>query len=146
MPVCPWSSRWTITPARACAAQGIIANPNVPIISITAVVADFIGPTRIRRLTLSPLIRQLRARALRDGGAARVNSRHLEGREYRNTVLPHPYAFNLFSHNTRVDPETGYNEEETKVIQETRKIFGDSDIRVSATCVRCRCYAPIASL
>src|SRR5579871_855226 len=61
---------------------------------------------------------------------------YLEGREYRNTVLPHPYAFNLFSHNTRVDPESGYNEEELKVIQETRKIFGDPDIRVSATCVR----------
>ena len=35
-----------------------------------------------------------------------------------------------------IDPATGYNEEETKVIQETRKIFDDPDIRVSATCVR----------
>jgi aspartate-semialdehyde dehydrogenase len=61
---------------------------------------------------------------------------YLDGREYRNTVLPHPYAFNLFSHNTKVDPLTGYNEEEIKVIQETRKIFGDSEMRVSATCVR----------
>lgn len=61
---------------------------------------------------------------------------YLDGREYRNTVLPHPYAFNLFSHNTKVDPVTGYNEEETKVIQETRKIFGDSTMRISATCVR----------
>jgi aspartate-semialdehyde dehydrogenase len=51
-------------------------------------------------------------------------------------LAPHPYAFNLFSHNTKVDPVTGYNEEETKVIQETRKIFGDSELRISATCVR----------
>ncbi len=36
-------------------------------------------------------------------------------------VLPHPYAFNLFSHNTAIDPETGYNDEETKVIRETRE-------------------------
>ena len=35
-----------------------------------------------------------------------------------------------------VDPTTGYNDEEMKVINETRKIFGDPDIRVSATCVR----------
>jgi aspartate-semialdehyde dehydrogenase len=61
---------------------------------------------------------------------------YLEGRTYQNKVLPHPYAFNLFSHNTRIDPVTGYNEEETKVIQETRKIFDDPDIRISATCVR----------
>ena len=60
----------------------------------------------------------------------------LEGRSYQQQVLPHPYAFNLFSHNTRIDPATGYNDEETKVIQETRKIFADPDIRVSATCVR----------
>ena len=31
---------------------------------------------------------------------------------------------------------TGYNEEETKMVQETKKIFGDADIRISATCVR----------
>ena len=60
----------------------------------------------------------------------------LEGRDYPPRVLPHPYAFNVFSHNTKVDPLTGYNEEETKVMQETRKIFGDPDIRVTATCVR----------
>ena len=51
-------------------------------------------------------------------------------------MLPHPYAFNLFSHNTKIDPETGYNEEETKMARETQKIFGDPDIRISATCVR----------
>src|SRR4029077_21194315 len=50
--------------------------------------------------------------------------------------LPHPYAFNLFSHNSKIDPETGYNEEETKMARDTQKIVGDSMIRVSATCVR----------
>ena len=35
-----------------------------------------------------------------------------------------------------IDPATGYNDEETKVIQETRKIFNDPQIRVAATCVR----------
>src|SRR5690606_24311897 len=60
----------------------------------------------------------------------------LDGTEYRPTVLPHPYAFNLFSHNTRIDPETGYNEEEAKVIAEAKKIFGEPDLRIAATCVR----------
>ena len=31
---------------------------------------------------------------------------------------------------------TGYCEEELKMINETRKIFGDSSIRITATCVR----------
>jgi aspartate-semialdehyde dehydrogenase len=60
----------------------------------------------------------------------------LDGRPFENRVLPHPYAFNLFNHNTKVDPETGYNDEETKVIRETKKIFEDPDIAASATCVR----------
>jgi aspartate-semialdehyde dehydrogenase len=61
---------------------------------------------------------------------------YLENRTYKNTVLPHPYAFNLFSHNTKIDPQTGYNEEETKMARETQKIFGDAELRISATCVR----------
>jgi aspartate-semialdehyde dehydrogenase len=60
----------------------------------------------------------------------------LSGQTYQPKVLPHPYAFNLFSHNTAIDPETGYNEEETKVIKETRKIFEDDRIAVGVTCVR----------
>jgi aspartate-semialdehyde dehydrogenase len=51
-------------------------------------------------------------------------------------VLPHSYAFNVFNHDTRIDPETGYNEEETKVINETRKIFEDETIAIGITCVR----------
>jgi aspartate-semialdehyde dehydrogenase len=116
--------------------RGIIANPNcAAIISITPL-WPIHRINRIRRLTLSTY------QAASGAGAAameelRESTRaYLDGREYRNTVLPHPYAFNLFSHNTKIDPATGYNEEETKVIQETRKIFGDPEIRVSATCVR----------
>lgn len=53
----------------------------------------------------------------------------------RDKVLPHPYAFNLFSHNTPIN-EHGYNEEEWKVIQESRKILGLPDLRINVTCVR----------
>jgi aspartate-semialdehyde dehydrogenase len=61
---------------------------------------------------------------------------NLNGQAYTPKVMPHPYAFNLFNHNTAVDPETGYNDEETKVIKETRKIFEDEKIAVGVTCVR----------
>jgi aspartate-semialdehyde dehydrogenase len=60
----------------------------------------------------------------------------LNAQAYPPTVMPHPYAFNLFNHNTAVDPETGYNEGETKVIKETWKIFEDERIAVGVTCVR----------
>jgi aspartate-semialdehyde dehydrogenase len=59
----------------------------------------------------------------------------LEGRKAEPKVLKEPYAFNLFSHNTAIN-EHGYNEEEWKVIQETRKILDMPDLRIGVTCVR----------
>ena len=49
--------------------------------------------------------------------------------------FPHPIVNNLFSHNSKV-AENGYNEEENKMVNETRKIFGDPKIMVTATCIR----------
>ncbi|KAB7740567.1 aspartate-semialdehyde dehydrogenase [Parvibaculum sedimenti] len=116
--------------------KGIIANPNcAAIISITP-----LWPVH-QRNPIKRLIVATYQAASGAGAAAMEELRasteaYLQGREYKNTVLPHPYAFNLFSHNTKIDPVTGYNDEEMKVIEETKKIFGDPDIRVSATCVR----------
>ncbi len=116
--------------------HGIIANPNCStIISITPLWPVH-RRNRIRRLIVATY------QAASGAGAAameelRESTRaHLEGRPYQNTVLPHPYAFNLFSHNSKIDPANGYNEEEMKVVRETHKIFGDADIRIAATCVR----------
>ncbi len=116
--------------------QGIIANPNCCAIIAITPLWPIHRTNRIRRLMLATY------QAASGAGAAAMQEllestrAYLEGRAYQHKVLPHPYAFNLFSHNTSIDPATGYNDEETKVIQETRKIFGDPDIRVSATCVR----------
>jgi aspartate-semialdehyde dehydrogenase len=116
--------------------KGIIANPNCGAIIAITPLWPIHKVNRIERLILSTY------QAASGAGAAameelRESTRaYLEGREYAHKVLPHPYAFNLFSHNTRVDPATGYNDEETKVREETRKIFGDPQIRVSATCIR----------
>jgi aspartate-semialdehyde dehydrogenase len=49
--------------------------------------------------------------------------------------FPHQIVNNLFSHNTPV-AANGYNEEENKVIQETRKIFNDPKINITITCIR----------
>ncbi len=125
-----------INPQAIRSHQGIIANPNCStIISITPL-WPIHRVNRIHRLIVATY------QAASGAGAAameelRESTRaYLEGRPYEHRVLPHPYAFNLFSHNSRIDPATGYNEEETKVIRETRKIFGDDAIRISATCVR----------
>jgi aspartate-semialdehyde dehydrogenase len=116
--------------------HGIIANPNCSAIISILPLWPIHRKNPIQRLQLATY------QAASGAGAAameelRESTRaHLEGREYPHTVLPHPYAFNVFSHNSRIDPVTGYNEEETKVMQEARKIFNEPNLRVSATCVR----------
>jgi len=116
--------------------KGIIANPNCS--TIIAIVP--LWPIH----KLNPIRRLIAAtyQAASGAGAAameelRESTRaHLEGREFQQKIIPHPYAFNLFSHTSKIDPATGYNEEEIKMVNETRKIFGDPTIRISATCVR----------
>ncbi len=116
--------------------KGIIANPNCSAIVAITPLWPIHRRNRVKRLIVSTY------QAASGAGAAameelRESTRaYLEGREFTPHVLPHPYAFNVFSHNTTIDPETGYNGEESKVIAETKKIFGDPDIRVVATCVR----------
>jgi len=116
--------------------KGIIANPNCSTIIAITPLWPIHKVNRIVRFIAATY------QAASGAGAAameelRESARaHLEGREYKNTVLPHPYAFNLFSHNSKLDPATGYNEEELKMMKETKKIFGDNNIRISATCVR----------
>jgi aspartate-semialdehyde dehydrogenase len=125
-----------INPEAIATHKGIIANPNCSaIISITPL-WPIHRRNRIKRLIISTY------QAASGAGAAameelRESTRaYLEGRKFEPKVLPHPYAFNVFSHNTKIDPETGHNEEETKVISETRKIFGDPAIAIGITCVR----------
>jgi aspartate-semialdehyde dehydrogenase len=116
--------------------KGIIANPNCSaIISITPLWPVH-RQNRIRRMIISTY------QAASGAGWAAMEElkestrAYLEGRKFEHKVLPHPYAFNAFSHNTKIDPVTAHNEEETKVINETRKIFGDPAIAIGITCVR----------
>lgn len=59
----------------------------------------------------------------------------LNDQPFSRTVMPHPYAFNLFTHNSTV-LQNGYVEEEMKVIQESHKILGSADIKICPTCIR----------
>jgi aspartate-semialdehyde dehydrogenase len=116
--------------------QGIIANPNCAAIISILPLWPIHRHNPIQRLQLATYQAASGAGAAAMEELREATRAHLEGREYQHKVLPHPYAFNVFSHNTRVDPGTGYNEEETKVMQEARKILGEPNLRVSATCVR----------
>ncbi len=116
--------------------KGIIAVPNCSAITALVPLWPIHQRNRIKRMILSTY------QAASGAGAAAMEElvestrASLNGEAWQPRVFPHPCAFNLFSHNTAIDPATGYNEEETKVIRETRKIFEDDRIAVGVTCVR----------
>jgi aspartate-semialdehyde dehydrogenase len=116
--------------------KGIIAVPNCSAITALVPLWPIHRNNRIRRLILSTY------QAASGAGAAAMEEllqstrASLAGERFQPKVLPHPYAFNVFNHDTRIDPETGYNEEEIKVIRETHKIFEDEAIAIGVTCVR----------
>ena len=116
--------------------KGIIANPNCSAITALVPLWPIHRQNRIKRMILSTY------QAASGAGAAAMEElvestrAYLDGRPFTPKVIPLPYAFNVFSHNTAIDPETGYNDEETKVIKETRKIFEDERIAIGVTCVR----------
>ena len=60
---------------------------------------------------------------------------HATGQPYRLAALDRPYLLNVFSHETPIGDD-GYNGEERKVIDETRKIWEEPEACVTATCVR----------
>lgn len=58
-----------------------------------------------------------------------------KGEELVYEVFPQPIACNLFSHNTPIN-DRGYNGEEWKVIEETRKTLMQPDLPIEVTCIR----------
>ncbi|MEN6576828.1 MAG: aspartate-semialdehyde dehydrogenase [Phycisphaerales bacterium] len=115
--------------------KGIIANPNC---------STIIGIVPIWPLhKINPVKRMVVSTYQAASGAGmsamlelEAQSREiLDGKAPTKNVFPHQIAFNCFSHNSALGPN-GYNEEETKLVKETRKIFDCPSIAVTATCVR----------
>ena len=125
-----------INPGRIADHRGIIANPNCAAIIAGVPLWPLHLANPIRRLVVTTYQSASGAGAAAMQELLDATRGYLAGHEPAPAVMPHPYAFNLFSHNTDVDQVTGYNDEETKVIRELRKIFAEPDLRVTATCVR----------
>jgi aspartate-semialdehyde dehydrogenase len=115
--------------------RGIIANPNCSTIVMLMAVEPLRRLAPIRRIIASTY--QAASGAGAQAMQELIEQSHdvLHERPVTPHIFPYPIAFNLFSHNTKID-ETGYNEEERKMIFESRKILHDPTLKISATCVR----------
>ena len=124
-----------INPEAAEKHQGIIANPNCTTILLGVAVYPLHQIQPIRRMVISTYQSASGAGAMAMEEVKHQAKAILSGEPAKAEILPYPLAFNLFPHNSPLT-DSGYCEEELKMINETRKIFNDSTIRVTATCVR----------
>jgi len=124
-----------VNPRAAVDHAGIIANPNCTTILLTVALAPLAARRPIRRVVISTYQSASGAGARAMEELRSLSRTVLDGGVPVSEVLPHSLAFNLFLHNSPLQP-SGYCEEELKMLHETRKIMGLPDLRLSATCVR----------
>jgi aspartate-semialdehyde dehydrogenase len=112
----------------------LIANPNCSTIQMVLALFPLHEKYGIKRVVVSTY------QSVTGSGAAAVQQLENE----RTGVLgkqayPHPIDLNLFPHGG-VFLKNGYTSEEQKLVDETRKILGDDDIKLTATVVRVPVY------
>ena len=124
-----------VNAASAFEHRGLIANPNCTTILLALVLAPLAARQPLRRVVVSTYQSASGAGARAMEELRSLSRVVLDGGEPQPQVLPHSLAFNLFLHNSPLQA-SGYCEEELKMLQETRKIMGLPQLRLSATCVR----------
>jgi aspartate-semialdehyde dehydrogenase len=124
-----------VNPEAAKAHQGIIANPNCTTILMCVALQPLHQIQPLRRIVVSTYQSASGAGARAMEEVKQQTQAILNGQTPPTESFPYPLAFNLFPHNTKIN-ELGYCEEEMKMVNETRKIMGLPDLKVTATCIR----------
>ena len=115
--------------------RGIIANPNCSTIQMLVALKPIHDKVRIKRIVVSTY------QAVSGTGAKAIEELDAQVRAYaagksmEHKVYPHRIAFNCLP---QIDSflDNGYTKEEMKMVNETRKMFEDPTIGVTATTVR----------
>ena len=119
--------------------RGIIANPNCSTIQMVVALKPIHDAAKITRVVVSTYqaISGAGGRALEEF-ENEVHAMEMRTAAPKRSIFPRQIAFNALAQIPQKDAflPNGYSTEETKMIEETRKIMGDPSIRVSPTCVR----------
>ena len=115
--------------------EGIVANPNCCAIPLTVVLSPLHKKVGVERVLVSTY------QSASGAGKALVDELDdqtkaiASGQQPSATVYPYQLAYNVVPGGWRPEPE-GFNEEEVKIVNETRKIMHLPELRIVATCVR----------
>jgi len=115
--------------------EGIIANPNCCAIPLTVILNPLKKKAGLERVLVSTYQSASGAgRSLVDELEEQTKA-IAEGEEPAVVVYPYQLAYNVVPGGWHPEPD-GYNEEEVKIVNETRKILHQPELRITATCVR----------
>lgn len=115
--------------------NGIIANPNCSTIQMVVALKPILDEVGINRIIVSTY------QSVSGTGKDAIDelkeqsSQILNNKKPTRKVYPHQIAFNILPH-IDVFENNGYTKEEMKLIHETKKIFGDNKIKITATAAR----------
>jgi len=124
-----------INPQKIQEHKGIIANPNCSTIIGIVPVWPLHKANPVKRMVVSTYQAASGAGMQAMLELENQSREILAGKKPTMSVFPYQIAFNCFSHNSALGPN-GYNEEETKLVRETTKIFDCPEIAITATCIR----------
>jgi aspartate-semialdehyde dehydrogenase len=135
------SSAWRMNPAHKLvvpeinageitAQDRIIANPNCSTIQMVVALAPLHEKYRLKRIVVSTY------QSVSGSGKVAVDQMNNERQGLQGEMAyPHQIDKNVIPH-IDVFMDNGYTKEEMKMVNETKKIFGDDSIQLSATTVR----------
>ncbi len=126
-----------VNPEALASHRGIVANPNCSTMQMVVALAPLHREAQIERLVISTYqaVSGTGKRAvdeLLDQSHALLHEREIAPPD----AYAHQIAFNALPHAGTFAEGDDHTDEERKLINETRKILGDADIAISATCVR----------
>ena len=126
--------------------KGIIANPNCSTIIMVMALKPIYDLAKIKRIVVSTY------QAVSGAGKEAIDElddqvkAHIEGKEMIANILPgaslekhYPIAFNLIPQ-IDVFLDNDYTKEEMKMVNETKKIMEDYDMKITATTIRVPVY------
>ena len=115
--------------------KGIVSIPNCSTTPLVMVLKPLSQLAKVKRVVVDTFqsVTGTGSAALQE--MTKQSAKILNGEAATPEEYPHQIAFNVFPH---IEPfqENGYTREEMKMLHETRKILHDSEVKVSATCVR----------
>lgn len=115
--------------------NGLIANPNCSTIQMCVALKPIYEKLGVERVVVSTY------QSVSGTGRDAIDELTLQAKDYaarrklKNAIYPHQILFNCLPHIDKF-MESGYTKEEEKMIFETRKIFSDPALPLTATCVR----------